>query len=260
MSDPIAAAILSKLTSYYPMDGNLNDVHGSNPLTADVVSQGYEPGKSGQRLKGGARARAALTSSVPVDSTTQLCIGGWMVYGGSGDPAGSMSLSFDTGPFNEVLTVHAAKASAVISAASWASAPTLYAADSGALGQSYPVRIRVEDSAGNHAEAARTITIMNAGGMQQGYTYFAIAVFDGNEQHIFVDGLLRGSATPPRPPITKPSVSHIQIGNVHNSATTRHALEEVMVCIGSTFNAEEIAWLYNEGMGRTYADIVSAAA
>lgn len=260
MSDPIAVSILAKMTSFYEFDGDTSDAHGPNPINAGLSIAGYEAGRSGQRLKAGSRGYATLSVPGVVDVDTALTIGGRFTFDGVSSSAGCFSVSDDFAGQNEVLTINVSATESKWSAWSWAGKPTSYVAETGEVAIDYPVTVQISDSIGNTASSPQVISISTPGGITAGASYDVYAAWEGDFLHIYVNGTLRASTTPPRPALTKTQIIYVQTGNQYLSTNSPCAHEDMLVCIGSYLTAAEIAWLYNDGAGRTYAEIVEAAA
>src|SRR5580698_8216622 len=71
-SDSVAAA---NLLSYWPMDGNVNDVKGSIPGTG--VNVAYVPGIRGQAYQGDTNAYASFTPSAAMAALQSFSVSVW---------------------------------------------------------------------------------------------------------------------------------------------------------------------------------------
>lgn len=260
MSDATAVSILSKLTSYWSCDGDLTDAHGTNDIGSGLSVLAYEAGQSGQRLAANARGYCTLAAPITVDGSTALTIGGRFTFGGSSSVSGCIALSDDFGTTNEVLAVNVNAALSQWGVSSWANEGSNYAATTGSVAVEYVLTVQVQDADGTLATSEQTILIDTPGGITTGLSYDVYAVWEGEYLRIYVNGLLRASSTPPRPAPTKTQALYFQIGNQFGTVDNPCASEELLLCEAAALTADEIAWLYNTGAGRTYAGIVAAAA
>lgn len=258
MSDPIAVSILSKLTSYWSCNGDLVDAHGGNDIGSGLSGVSYEAGQSGQRLV--AEARGYCTLAAPIAVGADLTVGGRFTFGGASSVSGCICLSDGFVSHNEVISINVNAANSQWGASSWANTSSNYSALSDAVSVDYPVTIRVTDAASQTAESVQTIRIDTPGGITAGLTYDVYGVWEGEYLHVYVNGVLAGSSTPPRPAPNKTQSLYFQIGNQYLSANNPCASEELLLCSTSALTAGEVAWLYNAGAGRTYAGIVAATA
>lgn len=260
MSDPIAVAILAKLTSFYEFNGDLTDAHGSNDIDSGLSIAGYETGLSGQRLMAGSRGYATLADPVTLGPSSAFTLGGTFTYGGVDSSTSLLSIGDNFLGQNEVISIEADVSASTFANISWAGSPTIYFIESGPVGSQYPVTISVQDSAGLVATSDQIIEIVGDAGLETGVTYDIYATWDGDLLMIYVNGVLRGTSTPPRPALTKTQALYLQVGNQYSSSNTALAAEGVLFCDAAALSASEVAWLWNGGARRTYAQIVAAAA
>lgn len=255
MSDPIATSILSKLTSWYDFDGNLNDAHGTNNLTTGVSVAGYEPGLWGQQLKAGSRAAGTLANQIPLTMSGSMCVGGWMSYTGSPTATSVFSSSYNVNPQNEALYANS-DVSGNFYAGSWAASPTQYQVST--LGRNklkYPLTIKANDSSGLSASSNQVISILT-GGVVSG-RFFVVSQWVNGVIQIWVDGIAYGTVNATGPRLS--NITLFQVGNQFASSNTPCGLESVFFCDSHSLTADEVNWLYNDELGRNYAGVVTAS-
>lgn len=260
MSDPIAVSILSKLTGWYPFDGNLTDVHGSNTMT-EVVSATYEVGPHGQRAAAGSHAVHTLATPVPITPTSgQFTIGGWFDYvvtPGDTQPA----FGFDFGPFSntEAFKILIDDADGII-LGGWGTGGLGYnVVDPSPAATYHPVTFRVTDSALLTASSDQVIRVARSGGFAAG-NYFIVGTWDAGNRTLYVNSV-NVKTEPPPPTVNKDTMPWITLGRVYSTPTgTNVGCDECFFCTDAVLTQEEVTWLYNGGAGRSYADLTAAAA
>lgn len=260
MSDPIATAILAKLTGWYPFDGNLNDAHGSNSLT-ESASATYEAGQHGQRVAAGSYAVHTLATPVPITPTSgQFTIGGWFDYvvqSGDTQPA----FGFDFGPFpgTEAFKILIDNGAGII-LGGWGTGGLGYNVVDPAPASTYhPVTVQVSDSAAQSASSDQTIRIVRSGAFAEG-TYFVTGTWDAGVRTLYINGMAVASEPAP-PSVNKTTMPWITLGRVYSATIgTNVGCDECFFCTGAAMTPQEIAWIYNGGAGRSYGDLVAAAA
>lgn len=249
----LRASIKGKVVSWYPLDGNLNDVAGGNNLNIGVSSAGYAAGKHGQMLLKNSRAAGLLASPFPLTTSNALSIGGWVYYDGTAASLNLFGLSFDFSAKNTAFNMAVTAAGAVHPGSYPNTTDDQYFVESPAFTiRRFPVTVRVTDSAGNKATSEQVIAI---GGFPptSGF-YFVVARFIGQTIDVFVNGSLAAASVPPMPAPRAGLVSYFQIGQQFGSANTNCGLDELFFCQASLTD-EEIAWLYNDGDGRSYFEL-----
>lgn len=255
MSDPIAASILSKLTTWYSFDGNLLDAKGSNNLTIGTNVSGYAPGIKGQEIMAGSRGAAALSHPFVLSMTGSLCIGGWLDYNGSPTETSVFSVGYNFAATNEALYINS-DTMGNFSAGTWTASPTSYAVSApGRTFKKYPFTVNVHDQQGSLATSNQVISI-NTGTIENG-RYFVVATWVNGLISLYIDGTLSGTVQASGPRGT--NVAYIQIGNQFGSSNTPCGLDECFLCDSNALTAQEIDWLYNSDLGRSYAEIVALA-
>lgn len=259
MSDPIAVSILAKLTSWYPLDSDLNDAHGTNHLATGVTNAGFEIGKLGNMLSPASKAGCTLAAAIPITNTTgALTIGGWMHYTGSVPAHADFGLSRDFAATNEVFSMDSE--TGAIGAFGWNSggATTYSVWSATGTGLAYPVTVRVLDSDGQHATSDQTISIYDPATPLATGWYFAVSTWDNGNMVAYVDGKQTATAAPPAT-INAASITRFQIGNQFNGNLSVAGLDSIFYCGNAAMTQDEVTWLYNGGSGRSYAAIVAAA-
>ncbi len=205
MSDPIAVSILSKLTSWYDFEGNLNDSHGPYPLTGSVVS-GYEAGKVGQSLKRLSRAFAVLPST-PITSTSgKFSIGAWMNFTTTVNDVHSFGLTTNPGvPQNEAIFIDNNGPGSNFYAFGFTQGSVFWgAADPSTPAIRYPFMVQATDAHGLSSVLDTHIDVSGAGSIPPGW-YFVVATFEDGFMRLYVNASLKASASPPssiKTPIT----------------------------------------------------------
>jgi hypothetical protein len=260
MSDPIAVSILSKLTSWYTHDSVTTDAHGSYDLT--IPGAAYSAGLKGQQLNKNV-AGSHVFSSPPSFSAAagQYTIGGWFNFtsGSSGRPEfGLFYPTMTQGAEAFVIVVHP---DGYFYAVTWhdsgVNASVVQDPLTGAV--NYPVTLQVEDSAAQTATSEQVIRIVSGGTLQPG-RYFVVATWDAGNRALYIDSVLVDTNTPPAA-VKQSTLGRIGIGrDAGSTASTLTDQDECFVCMDAVFAQDEIAWLFNSGAGRSYADVVAAAA
>lgn len=256
MSDPIAVSILAKLTSWYRFDGDITDAQGTNNITVGTSVAGYAAGIKGQEIMAGSRGAAALAHPFVLSMTGSLCIGGWLDYNGSPTATSVFSVGYDFGATNEALYINSDTAGN-FSAGSWSASPTQYAVSAqGRHAKKYPFTVNVRDQDGNIAISNQVISI-NTGSMQNG-RYFIVAMWVNGLISLYIDGTLAGTVQAASP--RGANVAYLQIGNQFSSSNTPCGLDECFFCDSAALTQAEINWLYNSDLGRSYGELLAAAA
>lgn len=261
MSDRTAASILSKLTSWYPFDGDATDAHGPNDLTL-AVSPGYETAKVGQGLKKGARAKVALASPIDFGPTTgQISVGGWLHYSSAVPSVAPFGLTGDpNSSHNEAYYLFSNSTDGAFGAFGWKGDGTSFnVIDPSGRALSYPVAVKVRDASGKEAVSAQTIRVGDASSQTLPGFYFVVATWNAGHMSLYVDGVLVATANPPASTQLS-SITHIQVANALNATVSDAGLDECFICSEAVLTADEVSWLYNAGAGRSYTDLTMAAA
>lgn len=258
MSDPIAVSILGKVTSWYSFEGNLNDSAGPNNITAGtVVVSGYEPGIRGTQLKLGSRGAALLANPFSLTRTMSCCIGGWIDYNFMGTVASLVSIGYDFLGRNEALTLNPDNAGDLLFE-SWANNSSETIISYPALTRiKYPVTVAADDSNGVTATSEQVINV-NTTSPQAG-RFFMVGNLINGVMTMYVDGVLRGSAPLAAGTLRSDPVKYFQVGNQFANSNTPSGLDEMFFCQSAALTSDEIAWLYNNDVGRSYTDVVNAA-
>lgn len=260
MSDPIAVSILSKLTSWYTFDTTLADAHGSNDMVAGIVS-GYSAGLKAQQINAG--SRVSHTFSVPPAFSTNggyFTIGGWFNY-----TAGAIAIP-EFGLFYPDMTAGAEAFAIVCSpgtggfyAITWedAGVTNSVVADPLVGAVNYPVRVSVEDSIGKTATSDQVIRIVSGSGVMEPGRYFVVATWAAGNRILYVDSINVDTNTPPAN-VKQATLGSIRVGRSNASCVTDQ--DECFFSLTSAFTQDEVTWLFNSGNGRSYAEVVAAAA
>lgn len=259
MSDPIATSILSKLTSWYPLDADLNDAHGSNHLATGVTNAGFSAGKLGNKLDAGSKAGVTIASPIAVTPTSgSFTVGGWLYYQGSVPLHADFGLSRDYGAVNEVFTVYSV--TGAISAFGWLSGGDSAYSVGGLspTGLSYPITVQAQDSIGQTATSDQIITIVDPATPLATGWYFAVMTWENGNRVAYVDSKVTDTQPPPAS-LNATSITRFQIGNQYNDHLSVAGLDSIFFCDGDALTHAEVTWLYNLGAGRSYADIQAAA-
>lgn len=259
MSDPIAVSILAKLTSWYSFEGNLNDSKGGNNLSTGAIVAGYGAGKKGQMVLKNSRAASAIAAPFQLTTDNAIFIGGWVYYDGTADARTLFGLSFDLNATNAAFGV-GVNAAGAIRANGYVDGSNLYGVEvPGFTVKTYDLLFQAEDANGNFALSPQTVQI--GGNPPANGFYFVLAQFRGQVIEVNLNGQFVGKSTPPMPaPVRSTPVSYFQIGQQFGGSNTNCGLDEVFFGHGQLLNTTEIAWLYNAGAGRSYAEIVGLAA
>lgn len=260
MSDPIAVSILSKLTGWYPFDGSLEDAHGDNSMT-ESASATYEAGQHGQRAAAGSYGVHTLATPVPITATSgQFTIGGWFDYvvqPGDARPA----FGFDFGAFSgtEAFKILIYDADGII-LGTWGTGGLGYnVVDPSPASTYHPITVRVRDTIGQTADTDQVIRIGRSGTFAEG-NYFIVGTWDAGQRTLYVNSI-NVATEPPPPTVNKSTMPWITLGRVYSSTEgTNVGCEECFFCTDAVLTQEEITWLYNNGAGRSYADLTAAAA
>jgi hypothetical protein len=262
MSDANAVSVLSKLVSWHTCNGNLNDSHGTNHLVTGVTASYEAGGKvSGQRLAAGSKAACTIGSSYAITASTgKMFVGGWIYYPGSSVPAnGEFGLSLDYLQNNELCSIDGS--SGTFSVFGWQGTPpaTNVATDPNVAGLAYDFVVSVQDSLGVTATSPQRIIIRDAGDPYAEGWYFVVGQWDQGIFKLWVSSVL--VATGAQATTVKGSpVAKFQIGNQYGGALTQGAQSEVFWGVGDVLTQAEIDYLYNDGNGKSHANVVSDAA
>lgn len=263
MSDATAVSILGKITSWYSMDSDLSDSHGSNTLDGGVTDAGHVVGKVGNALEVGSKGYKTIGSPVAVTPTTgSFTVGGWFHYSA---PAAAdvveFGLTFNEGTTsqNEFLFI-ANSTSGAWRAFGWESPTVGYTVqDPDPMSTSYPITVRVDDAGALFDTSDQIIRIDTAtAGGDPGW-YFVVATWDAGNMVLYVDGRSVASRGPPAA-LNDTSVKTIQVGQQLSSVLTSAKHDELFVSLTGALAEAEVRWLYNQGAGRSYAQLVAAAA
>jgi hypothetical protein len=260
MSDPIAVSILAKLTSWYTFDNTGDDAHGAFDLTMTAAT--YSPGLQAQQVNKNSRGGHTYASPPAFGTTTGLfTIGGWFNYTTSAANRAEFGFfypSMVSGAEAFVIVVHPA---GYFYVETWEDAGVT---DSdvrdpliGAI--NYPVTFQVEDSTAQTATSEQIVRIVSGVAMQPG-RYFVVATWDAGNRALYMDSLLVDTNTPPAA-VKQSTIGKVALGRDLGSAPACMTdVDEAFVCLNAVMTQEEITWIYNGGAGRSYADVVAAAA
>lgn len=256
MTDARAVSILNKVSHWWSFDGNLNDQKGTCNLTIGTVVAGYGAGKKGQMLLKNSRAAGTLPEPFQLTTNNALTIGGWVYYDGTDDARNLFGLTFNFGASNSAFGA-GVNAAGAIRANGFIDGSTLYGAEApGFTVKAYPVNVRVTDSKGSSVASPQTILI--GGGPATPGFYFVTARFNGTIIEIYLNGVFVAASTPPMPTPTAVTVKNFQVGQQFGSVNTNCGLDEVFFC-RSLLTPSEIDYLYNAGVGRSYAELQALA-
>lgn len=260
MSDPIAVSILAKLSGWYTFDNVLTDAHGSFNLTAGVVS-GYSAGLKAQQINDGSRASHSF-SSPPAFSATggAFTIGGWFNYtAGAADRPEFGFFYPSTVSGAEAFTIVCSPNGGGFYAITWmdAGVTNSVVADPLAGAVNYPVTIQVTDSAGDTASSEQVVRIVSGSGVMEPGRYFVVATWDAGNRVLYVDSLNVDTNTPPAA-VKQSTLGSVRVGGVSALCVTDQ--DECFFSLTAAFTQEEVTWLFNGGNGRSYAEVVAAAA
>lgn len=251
----LRASIRGKVVSWWPMDGNLNDVKGGNNLTIGVSVAGYAPGKQNQMLLKNSIGAALLAAPFPLTTNNSLSVGGWVYYDGTAASLNLFGLSFNFDAQNTSFSLSVTSAGAVHAGSFPNLSDGQYLVEAPAFTvKRFPITVRVTDSLGNKATSDQTISVI--GYLPTPGFYFIVARFIGQTIDVFVNGTLAGTTTPPMPAPRAGLVTYFQVGQQFGPASTNCGLDELFFC-QAALTPEEIAYLYNDGDGRTYFDLGS---
>lgn len=261
MSDPLAVSFLSKINSYYQLNGDLLDSHGSNPLVAGVSVSGYEAGRFGQRMKSNSRASCVLSQPITYNSGA-MTIGSLMTFTAPINIT-EMSLSTTDAQRFQLLGLDAAfdnwrAGSYLFNAATADDANRVE--DPRALALAYPITVQVQDSHGTIAQSEQTIRISDALGALLPGDYFIAATWLNGIVSLYVDGHLAAQSDAPQASIRGNTILRYMIGNTIDGVGCGGAHEGAFMSYTAALSAAEILWLYNAGAYRSYAQIVALAA
>jgi hypothetical protein len=262
MSDANAVAVLASLVSWYPLTSDMADAHGSNDLGTGVTAS-YEAGGKvgGNRLAAGSKGACTLAASIAhTASTGQFYVGGWIYYAGASVPAqAEFGLSTDYLQHNESLTIDGS--SGTFSGFGWAGVPpaTNVATDPNVAGLAYNFTISVDDSVPVTADSAQQIIIRDSGDPYAEGWYFVVAVWDLGIIRLYVNNNLVATSAQATTIHASP-IANFQIGNQYLGALTQGALSQIFFGNGAVLTAAQIAYLYNSGTGKSYANVTADAA
>lgn len=248
----LRASIKGKVVSWYPLDGNLNDVAGGNDLSVGLSVAGYASGKQGQMLLKNSLAAVLLENPFPLTTNNAISIGGWIYYDGTADARNLFGLTFDLAALNSAFGV-GVNAAGDVRVNGYPDGAALYGAQvPGFTVRQFPITVRVTDSVGNKATSDQVISV-------DGFTptngfYFVVARYVGQTIEIFTQGKFSGASTPPMPAPRSDLIKYFQLGQQFGSTPTNCGLDEVFFC-QAALTDEEILWLYNDGDGRSYFEL-----
>lgn len=261
MSNATAVSILAKLSGWYPFDGDLTDVHGSNTLSESVSAAGYNAGIKGQQVQSGSYAVHTLASPVAITPTTgSLTIGGWFNVGAIATT--QPLFGFDFGPYTgtEAFKIVADQPSGQMYLHTWMSSVVASSVIDPLVGAtSHPLTVRVLDSDGQAATSAQVIRIATGGVIAPG-RYFVVGTWINGFRTLYIDGRAVQTATAPAT-LNKSSIQWITLGRVYSTpAGTNADCDECFFSVNAALTADEVAYLYNQGAAMSHADVVAAAA
>lgn len=258
MSDPIAASIVAKVDHWWPLDGNLNDAAGDCDLTIGTNVAGYAAGKKGQMLLKGSRGAGSLLNPFQLTTDNAMTIGGWVYYDGTPAALNLFGLSFDFNGQNTAFSLSVTITGAVHAGCFPTGSSDQYLVEvPGFTVKSYPVTVRVVDTKGNSRSSAQTILI-GGSDIESGF-YFLTARFIGDVIEVYLAGTFVGATTPPMPTPRTTPITYFQIGQQFGNTNTNCGLDELFFA-RALLTPEEIAYLYNGGVGRSYAELKALAA
>jgi hypothetical protein len=256
VSDPIAVSILSKLTSWYTFDSTLEDAHGTNDLIA-FSGVSYSAGLKSDQLDSASSADCDLSPAVAaLPNAGQYTVGGWFNFVAGVADRPEFGLAYDSAEGEEAFTI-------VVSTDGGFYLQTFIApltddpvVDPLAGAINYPVRVSVDDSLGQTAYSDQVIRVATGGTLVPG-RYFVVGTWNLGARTLYVDSLAVATAAAPAT-LKDTQFRKIRVGRDASLSVTD--MDECFVCLSSYLTAAEVAWLYNSGSGRSYAEVVAAAA
>lgn len=256
MSTILANSILSKLSAWYTMDGHLSDSHAGRHLISTHATPTYDAsGKSNSFLLPGTRANYTLVPGASITPTTgKFTIGGWVNFGTAVASAAEFGFTSSlNGGQSEVLYIKADVDSRV-SAMTWIASGVhdLVKPTSGIRYVTYNVKVQVRDALDTIGEANKTLKVAATGGATPGWV-FVVATWDAGTMSIYIDGELAASKVITA--LKENTISHFQVGHNGYYGNTS-GQDELFFSTNSAMTADEIAYIYNLGVGRNYQSVV----
>lgn len=264
MSDPNAVSVLAKLKSWYPLTGDMLDAHGPNDLVIGV-SASYEAGGKvgGTRLAAGSRGACLIADTIAYSATTgKFFTGGWIYYTGAAPANAEFELALNTGdPWHESLAIDSSGASNTFSAFNWTSTTPVanVAYDPNVSGLAYNFTAEVTDSLGTTASCADQIIIRDAGNPYAEGWYFVIGQWDEGIMTIYVHGKLVDTAAQATT-VFGTLITCFQIGDQWSARNSQGAQSQIFYGDGAILTQADIDYLYNDGDGKSHANVVADAA
>lgn len=261
MSDPLAVSILSKLSGWYDFEGDLSDSHGSFGLTGAVVA-GYEQGKIGQSLKRASRASAEVTHTTVSAHSGQLTIGGWFKYTSAAANIASAGYGLTTTPDtaqNEILYIGNKQSNGNFAVTMFGSdGENVVIEDTNGASIAYPITVLAVDADGVMAESKQTINISSGTNVLVPGWYFGAATMLDGVVRLYLNGDFRATGTAPK--ALKSPVTTLQLAEMYGSTVSDPGYDSCFFSLTAAMTPDEIAWLFNSGTGRSYADLKALAA
>ncbi len=221
-SDPLALSIATKMVSWWDFDGDLQDAIGGNHLTGTAS---FPAGHINQKAVKSSTLRNTAAIGLPAmtDGVGGLSLGGWVYVDGTGA---------------EDIEARAGSSSSQ---------------------EAYRLAFRNGNQAHFIAGGSGATTISSSvGAVAVGGWHFVVGTADAGtgDLRLYVDGVLVAQGVAPSSNIRAPSFISFgrQNTNVYNALHNDSSFitDEVLT-------PEEVAWLYNEGVGRGSVDIPSLA-
>ncbi len=258
MSNPHAVAILANLTSWWPFDGSMSDVHGPNTFTTDLTNIAYSAGLSGQQLSPNARGYATLAAPVPIGTGSgAITIGAWYDYPVTPAAVATIGLHNGLGSSSEVFAT-GVDPSGRIGVTGYATDSTTYGVlDSGPPRIPYPITVQAQDSLGQIATSDQVIYVDVPSGLSG--RFFMVSTYDAGVSKLYLSSELRGSDVPPAA-VYHATADLMMIGRSGSPTNSSLGLEDAFLLAGYAMSQAEIAYLWDLGAGKTYAQLTADAA
>lgn len=261
MSNPLAVSILAKLTNWYSFDGDTTDAHGSDDLITGAAVSGYEAGVLGaDRVQAGSRHSAALASPIAfANNSGSMTIGGLFDYTAGTPNTPEFGYSYGGISSGDEAFKICTHPDGYFYAITWESTSVGTRVSDPLEGAvNWPVTVEVTDAAAATATSDQLIRIAHPGVLQPGL-YFVVANWESGVRTLFMDAVEVASEPPPAA-VKAATIPRIEIGRGYSPANTVTALQNCFACAGAALTQTEIAYIFNGGTFRSYADIVADAA
>lgn len=262
MADALATSIISKLTNWYPCDGDLNDAHGTDDLVSGVVNAGYEAGYgTADQLIKGSRAYATLGSAIAfANNSGNMTIGGLFDYdaGTTNTPEWGYSYGgISAGDEAFKIVTHIDGYFYVTTWEDVGITPS-YIADPLEGATNHPVTLRVTDTEGATASSNQIIRIEHPGALQPG-RYFVVATWAAGIRKLYIENILVVTSGGTPAAVKAASIPRLEIGRAYSAVTCITGQQNLFACAGAALTADEINYIYNGGAYRDYATILAAS-